>query len=161
MIGRPAQCIIRSRGQRALLHQCIPCLASLGTCARQPPLCTHKHTSLWTHTFTCARAEHKQVSAVVDTRSRLQARIHTRKNAHVCTPADPRRPVHLTVSAAPTCYLMLPPRGRLVPGHCCLVPNDHLPAIRQVRAQRAAAYVYKSLMCVDVRMGQLCACVSR
>jgi len=46
--------------------------------------------------------------------------------------SNPRRPVHLTVSASPSCYLMLPPRGRLVPGHCCLVPSDHLPSIRQV-----------------------------
>lgn len=47
--------------------------------------------------------------------------------------AGPRRPSHLTVAASPACYLMLPPKGRLVPGHCCIVPTDHLPSIRQAR----------------------------
>lgn len=56
--------------------------------------------------------------------------------------ADPRRPKHLTIAAAPTAYLMLPPRGRLVPGHCCIVPTEHTPALRSVsRGERRGVLV--------------------
>ena len=37
---------------------------------------------------------------------------------------------HLTVSISPTAYLALPDRGRLVPGHCCVVPTDHIASTR-------------------------------
>jgi hypothetical protein len=37
---------------------------------------------------------------------------------------------HLTVSMSPSAYLALPDRGRLVPGHCCVVPVDHIASSR-------------------------------
>ena len=37
---------------------------------------------------------------------------------------------HLTVSMSSSAYLALPDRGRLVPGHCCVIPNDHIASCR-------------------------------
>ena len=37
---------------------------------------------------------------------------------------------HLTVSMSPSAYLALPDRGRLVPGHCCIVPVEHIASSR-------------------------------
>ena len=77
--------------------------------------------------------------------------------------ADPRRPTHLTISASPACYLMLPPKGRLVPGHCCLVPTDHLPSIRQVRMhvgdQIGVCVCVCVCACVCVLCCVVCVCV--
>ncbi len=55
-----------------------------------------------------------------------------------CAPADPKRPVHLTIASGTCAYLSLPARGRLVPGHCCIVPKEHTPSIRLVRPQSHA-----------------------
>ncbi|KAK9823428.1 hypothetical protein WJX72_002672 [[Myrmecia] bisecta] len=46
--------------------------------------------------------------------------------------ASARRPRHLTISIGQTAYLMLPERGRLVPGHCCIVPSEHVASSRLV-----------------------------
>ena len=45
---------------------------------------------------------------------------------------DPRRPQHLTLSVATATYLLLPPRGRLAPGHCCICPSEHVASMRQL-----------------------------
>jgi len=37
---------------------------------------------------------------------------------------------HLTISISPCAYLTLPSRGRLVPGHCCIVPAAHIASSR-------------------------------
>ena len=37
---------------------------------------------------------------------------------------------HLTVSMSASAYLALPDRGRLVPGHCVVVPTDHIASAR-------------------------------
>ncbi|GMH40688.1 hypothetical protein BSKO_08592 [Bryopsis sp. KO-2023] len=44
----------------------------------------------------------------------------------------PKRPKHLVVSIATSAYLRLPSRGRLVPGHCMIVPVEHCPSSCQV-----------------------------
>lgn len=44
--------------------------------------------------------------------------------------ASPSRRKHLTVSVATSAYLALPEKGRLVPGHCCVVPIEHIPSAR-------------------------------
>eukprot|EP00887_Chlorella_sp_A99_P005045 scaffold4.g5045.t1 len=41
------------------------------------------------------------------------------------------RPKQLTIAIGTAAYLALPARGRLVPGHCCIIPADHLPSSRQ------------------------------
>lgn len=38
-----------------------------------------------------------------------------------------RQGAHLVISMATGVYLMLPPKGRLVPGHCAIVPAGALP----------------------------------
>ncbi|CAD7702729.1 unnamed protein product [Ostreobium quekettii] len=43
----------------------------------------------------------------------------------------PRRPKHLMVAMGNCAYLRLPERGRLVPGHCMIVPMEHTPSCRR------------------------------
>lgn len=44
---------------------------------------------------------------------------------------SPARKKELTLSIAHTTYLALPPRGILAPGHCIIVPAEHVPSTRQ------------------------------
>eukprot|EP00884_Botryococcus_braunii_P013106 jgi/Botrbrau1/21797/Bobra.0190s0022.1 len=44
--------------------------------------------------------------------------------------ASARRPRHLTVAIGQVAYLMLPLRGRLVAGHCQIVPAEHVASSR-------------------------------
>ncbi|PNW70985.1 hypothetical protein CHLRE_17g741550v5 [Chlamydomonas reinhardtii] len=44
--------------------------------------------------------------------------------------SNPKRPAFLTVALGTCTYLSLPERGRLVRGHCCISPGEHLPSIR-------------------------------
>ncbi|MEW5309095.1 MAG: hypothetical protein WDW38_001005 [Sanguina aurantia] len=46
--------------------------------------------------------------------------------------ASARRPRHLTISLGQSTYLMVPPRGRLVPGHVVITPAEHATSLRQV-----------------------------
>lgn len=46
--------------------------------------------------------------------------------------SSPRHLHHLVVSIATTTYLMLPANRRLVPGHCLIVPLEHIPSTRQL-----------------------------
>ncbi|GAB4814505.1 hypothetical protein N2152v2_001551 [Parachlorella kessleri] len=46
--------------------------------------------------------------------------------------ASASRPKHLTVAIGQGAYLALPERGRLVPGHCCIIPTEHVASSRQV-----------------------------
>ncbi|KAL6782403.1 hypothetical protein ACKKBG_A06645 [Auxenochlorella protothecoides x Auxenochlorella symbiontica] len=39
---------------------------------------------------------------------------------------------HLALAVGQGAYLALPPRGRLVPGHCQILPMEHVPSTRQV-----------------------------
>jgi len=83
-------------------------------------------------------SRHKQgraEQAVARERSRQVAAFNRQQKAEdACQycPSNTRRPRHLTIAAGTAAYLMLPPRGRLVPGHCVIVPNDHAPSLRQV-----------------------------
>jgi hypothetical protein len=45
------------------------------------------------------------------------------------------RPRQLTLAIGQSTYLALPARGRLVPGHCVIVPADHVASTRQVDEQ--------------------------
>ncbi|GAX76750.1 hypothetical protein CEUSTIGMA_g4197.t1 [Chlamydomonas eustigma] len=63
--------------------------------------------------------------------SQFQKATKLEDNCMFC-PSSIRRPRHLTVSLAHTSYLMLPAKGRLTPGHCCIVTAEHTPAMRQV-----------------------------
>ncbi|KAL4428538.1 hypothetical protein ABPG75_002627 [Micractinium tetrahymenae] len=45
------------------------------------------------------------------------------------------RPRQLTLAIGQSTYLALPARGRLVPGHCVIVPAEHVPSTRQVDEQ--------------------------
>jgi hypothetical protein len=45
------------------------------------------------------------------------------------------RPRHLTLSIGQSSYLALPPRGRLVPGHCQIIPAEHVASTRQTDEQ--------------------------
>ncbi|EFN55254.1 hypothetical protein CHLNCDRAFT_134588 [Chlorella variabilis] len=45
------------------------------------------------------------------------------------------RPRHLAVAIGQSSYLALPARGRLVPGHCVIVPAEHVASTRQVDEQ--------------------------
>lgn len=42
------------------------------------------------------------------------------------------RPRHLLIAAGNAAYLALPDRGRLTPGHCCIVPAEHIASVRTV-----------------------------
>ena len=44
----------------------------------------------------------------------------------------PDKPKHLHVAYGNSAYLMLPPTGRLVPGHCIIAPIAHTQSSRQV-----------------------------
>ena len=44
----------------------------------------------------------------------------------------PDKPKHLHVAYGNMAYLMLPPQGRLVPGHCVIAPISHAQSSRQV-----------------------------
>ncbi|XP_008391166.3 uncharacterized protein [Malus domestica] len=43
-----------------------------------------------------------------------------------------RRPAHLVVAIANFTYLMLPHQQPVVPGHCCIIPMQHVPSTRTV-----------------------------
>lgn len=45
---------------------------------------------------------------------------------------NPRRPAHLVVAVANFTYLMLPQWEPVVPGHCCILPMQHVPSTRSV-----------------------------
>ncbi len=47
----------------------------------------------------------------------------------LCLNSEARKK-HLMVSVGTCAYLALPERGRLVPGHCCVVPTEHIPSAR-------------------------------
>lgn len=49
--------------------------------------------------------------------------------------ASSNRPRHLAIAIGQSSYLALPARGRLVPGHCLIVPAEHTPSTRQVDEQ--------------------------
>lgn len=40
------------------------------------------------------------------------------------------RKKHLMISIGTCAYLALPDKGRMVPGHCCIVPTEHIPSAR-------------------------------
>jgi hypothetical protein len=46
--------------------------------------------------------------------------------------ASAARPRHLVLAIGTAAYLALPPRGRLVPGHCQIVPTEHAASTRGV-----------------------------
>ena len=71
-----------------------------------------------------ARAKEK---AIRDVR-RMQT-VHTK--CPYCMDA-PDKPKHLHVAYGNLAYLMLPPQGRLVPGHCIIAPISHAQSSRQV-----------------------------
>ncbi|XP_024019954.1 CWF19-like protein 2 [Morus notabilis] len=45
---------------------------------------------------------------------------------------NPRRPAHLVVAVANFTYLMLPQWEPVAPGHCCILPMQHVPSTRSV-----------------------------
>ncbi|XP_048333604.2 uncharacterized protein LOC107422825 isoform X2 [Ziziphus jujuba] len=45
---------------------------------------------------------------------------------------NPKRPAHLVVAIANFSYLMLPQWEPVVPGHCCILPMQHVPSTRTV-----------------------------
>ncbi|KAM2212193.1 hypothetical protein COP1_022392 [Malus domestica] len=45
---------------------------------------------------------------------------------------NPRRPAHLVVAIANFTYLMLPQQQPVVPGHCCILPMQHVASTRTV-----------------------------
>lgn len=49
--------------------------------------------------------------------------------------ASSHRPRQLTLAIGQSTYLALPARGRLVPGHCVIVPAEHVPSARQLDEQ--------------------------
>ncbi|PSC69918.1 CWF19 2 [Micractinium conductrix] len=49
--------------------------------------------------------------------------------------ASKHRPRHLAVAIGQSTYLAVPQRGRLVPGHCVIVPAEHVASTRQVDEQ--------------------------
>lgn len=51
------------------------------------------------------------------------------KQCRLCFTSD-SRPKHLTVSIGTAAYLALPERGRIVPGHCCVIPIEHVASSR-------------------------------
>lgn len=53
--------------------------------------------------------------------------------------ASSHRPRQLTLAIGQSTYLALPARGRLVPGHCVIVPAEHVPSARQLDEQARAA----------------------
>lgn len=46
---------------------------------------------------------------------------------------SPSRSEHLTIAVGQSSYLSLMPRGKLVDGHCCIVTQEHVASMRQVR----------------------------
>ena len=44
--------------------------------------------------------------------------------------SSPSRPAFLAISVGTSAYLALPDKGRLVPGHCCIIPSEHLASSR-------------------------------
>lgn len=40
------------------------------------------------------------------------------------------RKKHLMVSVGTCAYLAIPEKGRLIPGHCCVMPTEHIPSAR-------------------------------
>lgn len=60
--------------------------------------------------------EYKSMSRALE-RCRLCLNSHSRKK-------------HLMVSVGTCAYLALPEKGRLVTGHCCVVPTEHIPSAR-------------------------------
>lgn len=46
---------------------------------------------------------------------------------------SPGRNEALTLAVGQSSYLSLMPRGKLVEGHCCIVPQEHVASMRQVR----------------------------
>jgi hypothetical protein len=46
--------------------------------------------------------------------------------------ASPARNANLAIAVGQRAYLCLPPRGRLVEGHCCIVTQEHSPSMRAV-----------------------------
>jgi hypothetical protein len=65
--------------------------------------------------------------------------------------ASSNRPRHLAIAIGQSSYLALPARGRLVPGHCLIVPAEHTPSTRQVDEQVRAGL----MGCVA---GRMCGC---
>jgi hypothetical protein len=56
--------------------------------------------------------------------------------------ASAARPRHLAIAIGQSSYLALPARGRLVPGHCVIVPAEHVASTRQVDEQvRVSVYI--------------------
>ena len=51
------------------------------------------------------------------------------EKCRLCFASSARRK-HLTVSIGTSAYLALPERGRLVAGHCCIIPIEHLASSR-------------------------------
>lgn len=49
--------------------------------------------------------------------------------------ASASRPRQLAIAIGQASYLALPARGRLVPGHCVIVPAEHVASTRQVDEQ--------------------------
>lgn len=45
---------------------------------------------------------------------------------------NPSRPAHLVVAIANFSYLMLPKQQPVAPGHCCILPMQHVPSTRAV-----------------------------
>ena len=44
--------------------------------------------------------------------------------------SSPSRPAFLAISMGTSAYLALPDKGRLAPGHCCIIPSEHLASSR-------------------------------
>lgn len=65
---------------------------------------------------------------------------HPQEACRLCF-ASASRPRNLTVAIGQSAYLALPARGRLVPGHCCIVPAEHVASTRQVDEQVRRAWL--------------------
>jgi hypothetical protein len=95
---------------------------------RAPPACRHKRG-------TREQQQQREHRRQVEDYKRGQAR----EAACAYCPTSSTRPRHLSVAIGQASYLMLVPKGRLVPGHCCIVPADHIGSTRQVRCRRVCS----------------------
>lgn len=50
--------------------------------------------------------------------------------------SSPARPKELAIAVGQSTYLSLVQRGRLVEGHCAIVPAEHVASTRQVGLQQ-------------------------
>jgi hypothetical protein len=59
---------------------------------------------------------------------------HTMANCNLCF-MSPKRNKNITLSVGCLAYLALPLRGHLVPGHCTIIPVDHVASMRDADSE--------------------------